>query len=160
MVLRIAPCIPLLPQFPHFDGEANTYFPTPIPSCTCKPSKLKQRSVLGSVALRWEMNWQAGKRTAQCLHFGKFIHNRFPSIKSPWAGLSVHFLFVISCNRAAQCCSEGLVGKQPHEVFSHRDFLGAPPQVILSKGDGDPSGGWPDITIRGRNSLSSSFHIY
>lgn len=48
----------------------------------------------------WEMNWQAGKHAAQLLHFGKFIHNRFPLIESPWVGLSAHFLFIISHNSA------------------------------------------------------------
>lgn len=42
VVLGITPCTPLLPQIPHFDGEANSYFSTPIPSCTCKSNKLKQ----------------------------------------------------------------------------------------------------------------------
>lgn len=105
----------------------------------------------------WEMNWQVGKPAAQFLHFGKFIHNRFPLVESPGVGLSVCFLFLISQDRAAQCCSEG---QEENNQRGCRALQSAPPQKIPSKRDEDPSGGWPDTTSRGRNSLSSSFHIY
>lgn len=161
MVLRIAPCTPLLPQFPHFDGEANTYFPTPIPSCTCKSSKLKQHSVLGNVALKVgdELGRLANVQLS-VFTLGSLFTTDF--LRSNHLELVCLFIF----------CSSSHVTEQPSAVL--RDWWEnnhtrcfptelswvPPPRVILSKGDGDPSGGWPDVTIRGRNSLSSSFHIY